>query len=369
MTGVQTCALPICKKQAVAFKKQAAGKAQTAVSNGFSSFYENAKSSSKAPKKNFAKKSLKNKTAELIKNKARNAKTSKEAKGKEDKNGKKNKIKNKRSDRIDLNSSGNVYAEFDEHDKTLSVEAKDDAYDMDIDEQAWWRMNEELQGNGHDWGESKVKHIEFQSRGIYLPSFCNNFFAYLKGRIRGCERLNTSKVTDMSHMFNDAKLADPDVSDWDVSNVRSMHEMFYGAANASPDVSGWNTSNVTDMGSMFASTDSADPYVSGWDVSNVTDMGGMFNVATAANPNVSNWNVSNVTNMDRMFNSSKISKADLSRWDCKKLTETDGMFYSCQNLEYIKTPAGLETSVLSHSDDNFKVVRLKKGLVAVVEHE
>ena len=55
--------------------KEGRGKAQTAVSNAFSSFYKNTKSSSKTSKKNFDKASLKNKAIESIKKEARNANT------------------------------------------------------------------------------------------------------------------------------------------------------------------------------------------------------------------------------------------------------------------------------------------------------
>ena len=100
--------------------KAGRGKVQTAVSNAFSSFYKNTKSSSKISKKNFDKASLKNKAVKSIKNEVRNAKTPKEAKGKEDKNGKQNKIKNKRGQTFNLNSSGNVYAEFDDEENLLT---------------------------------------------------------------------------------------------------------------------------------------------------------------------------------------------------------------------------------------------------------
>ena len=52
-------------------------------------------------------------------------------------------------------------------------------------------------------------------------------------------------------MFRDATSANPDTSNWDVSNVTSMYAMFLNALVANPDVLNWNVSSVTNMAFMF----------------------------------------------------------------------------------------------------------------------
>ena len=428
--------------------KAGRGKVQTDVSNAFSSFYKNTKSSSKTSKKNFDKASLKDKATESIKNAARNAKTPKETKEKEDKDGKHNKIKNKRGQTFELNSSDNVYAEFDGN-ETLTVSAKNPLGDMNIEGNKWWGMIKKLGGDGFDgWKNTRVKNIIFNAKGISLPKKSMNFFREIKGVINGCENLNTSNVTYMSNMFYGASSANPDVSKWDTSNVILMGSMFNSASSANPDVSKWNTSNVTYMSNMFYGASSANPDVSKWDTSNVILMGSMFNSASSANPDVSKWNTSNVTYMSNMFygassanpnvskwNTSKVenmwsmfyratsanpdvskwntsgvidmsdmfygassANPDISNWDVSNVKNMKGMlqqsavkalnlsswklnqdllndndkmqdvFKGCINVEYLKTPAGLRTSI-DGVNAGFKIVRLKKDSAASIEQE
>ena len=65
---------------------------------------------------------------------------------------------------------------------------------------------------------------------------------------------NTSKVTDMSCMFDGCRgLTLLDLSGWNTSNVTDMSYMFNSCSGlTSLDLSGWNMSNVTRMNSMFS---------------------------------------------------------------------------------------------------------------------
>ena len=378
--------------------KAGRGKVQTDVSNAFSSFYKNTKSSSKTSKKNFDKASLKDKATESIKNEARNAKTPNEAKGKEDKYGKHNKIKNKRGQTFELNSSDNVYAEFDGN-ETLTVSAKNPLGDMNIEGNKWWGMIKKLGGDGFDgWKNTRVKNIIFNAKGISLPKKSMNFFREIKGVVNGCENLNTSNVTYMSNMFYGASSANPDVSKWDTSNVILMGSMFNSASSANPDVSKWNTSNVTYMSNMFYGASSANPNVSKWNTSKVENMWSMFYRATSANPDVSKWNTSGVIDMSDMFYGASSANPDISNWDVSNVKNMKGMlqqsavkalnlsswklnqdllndndkmqdvFKGCINVEYLKTPAGLRTSI-DGVNAGFKIVRLKKDSAASIEQE
>jgi len=88
---------------------------------------------------------------------------------------------------------------------------------------------------------------------------------------------NTSKVRNMSNMFNNDKNFNQDISSWDVSNVTSMDGMFAGTnsngvkyyTTFNQDISNWKPINVKDMGYMFAWSQ-FDKNISNWNVPNVT---------------------------------------------------------------------------------------------------
>ena len=58
------------------------------------------------------------------------------------------------------------------------------------------------------------------------------------------------------------------------------------------EISNWDTSRVTNMGYMFENASSFNQPLNNWDVSNVTDMGGMFMYASSFNQPLNKWNVS-----------------------------------------------------------------------------
>lgn len=99
--------------------------------------------------------------------------------------------------------------------------------------------------------------------------------------------IDTSKITDMTFLFNAQKLQgfNGDISQWDVSNVKSMECMFMNSY-FNGDISKWDTSKVETMESMF--------------------MNSYFN------GDISEWDVSNVEYMESMFDSSKFN-GDISR--------------------------------------------------------
>ena len=95
--------------------------------------------------------------------------------------------------------------------------------------------------------------------------------------------IDTSKITDMSELFDDIGKFNGDISNWDVSNVTDMQYMFYNCYLFNQDISNW-------------------------DVSNVTNMHGMFSLCKSFNQDISNWDVSNVFNKDRMFDDCPIKE-------------------------------------------------------------
>jgi surface protein len=147
--------------------------------------------------------------------------------------------------------------------------------------------------------------------------------------------IDTSKITDMSNLFNTDDDYDGnkifeqfngDISMWNVSNVTNMGFMFYGCKKFNCDLSKWNVSKVDNMYCMFFRCIKFNSDISQWDVSNVTDMYGMFCECGRFNCDLSSWNVSNVENMSFMFEYCKRFKCDLSSWDVSNVKHR---FHSC----------------------------------------
>jgi len=85
-------------------------------------------------------------------------------------------------------------------------------------------------------------------------------------------RWNTSKVTNMGHMFRDAAAFNQPIGSWDTSQVTDMKRMFDGAAAFNQPIGSWDTSQVTDMWSMFGDADAFNQPIGTWDTSKVTNM-------------------------------------------------------------------------------------------------
>ena len=94
------------------------------------------------------------------------------------------------------------------------------------------------------------------------PLSCAYWFAGFSNltKIEGISNLNTTNVTNMSDMFHDCESLtsldlrnfDTDVSKFNTSKVTNMDCMFFGCSRLTNlDLSNFNTSNVTDMSRMF----------------------------------------------------------------------------------------------------------------------
>ena len=210
------------------------------------------------------------------------------------------------------------------------------------------------------------------------------------------DKLNTSKVIDMTSMFNNEHfkvvgdtwwiegincdrgdgcdnekdyiqdITITGLEKWNVSNVTKMTKMFYwfGAAhNINSDVidlSNWNTRSVENMSWMFSNIGYSSSNfnfgdLSNWNTSKVTDMSNMFkraayksrklNIGNINTKNVEKngvnykaWDVSNVNNMWYMFsemgNYNRSFQLDLSNWDVSNVEIMTGMFHNAGNLNY-----------------------------------
>ncbi len=193
------------------------------------------------------------------------------------------------------------------------------------------------------------------------PCSCAYWFAGFENltKIEGLENLNTSKVTDMSRMFDSCKsLTHLDLSSFNTASVTDMKGMFFYCTNLTNlDVSKFNTLNVTVMGAMFwncRSLKSLD--LTNFNTSNVTKMNGMFyRCRILTNLDISRFNTSNVTNMIIMFGECySLASLDLSNFNTSKVTATAFMFKDCPNLKTIYVGDGWDTSKVTESMKMFE---------------
>lgn len=92
------------------------------------------------------------------------------------------------------------------------------------------------------------------------------------------------------------------------------------AIDDNEDLSKFCTSKVSDMSSLFENQSSFNQNISSWDVSSVTDMSWMFEQAFSFNQDIGNWDVSGVTDMDKMFKDATTFNYDLSNWCVSELS-------------------------------------------------
>ena len=188
-----------------------------------------------------------------------------------------------------------------------------------------------------------IKNIVFdESFKKYAPTSLRNFFKNCKAleTISNLENLNTTKVTDMSYMFNGCNnLSSLDLSYFNTTNVTDMSGMFYDCKKLSLlDLTNFNTAKVTNMSYMFngcSALTSLD--LTKFNTANVTNMSGMFyNCQDLSSLNLSKFNTENVTKMYSMFNGCPVlTSLDLTNFNTAKVTDMSYMFYGCSTLQTI----------------------------------
>jgi surface protein len=87
---------------------------------------------------------------------------------------------------------------------------------------------------------------------------------------------DTSRVTDMSYMFNNKSEFNQPLNDWKVGNVENMKAMFKGASKFNQPLNNWNVSKVENMTHMFYGASQFNQSLNAWDVNNVKYAINMF---------------------------------------------------------------------------------------------
>ena len=206
--------------------------------------------------------------------------------------------------------------------------------------------------NEPEWADpsshTAIVSVKFNSSFAYArPTSCYKWF-YDSGitSITGLNYLNTSEVTNMSHMFDGCySLTKLNVSSFNTAKVTDMSYMFEDCSSlTSLDVSNFNTSLVTDMENMFfgcRSLTSLD--VSNFNTANVTSMQQMFyNCSSLTSLEVSDFNTTQVTNMENMFSRcSSLTSLDLSGFHTRNNLKTGFMLSSMTSLQTLSVSNGL----------------------------
>lgn len=235
------------------------------------------------------------------------------------------------------------------------------------------------------WDNSSISKVsDYGNGGIGLFKDCENLVD-----LKLPKNFITSKVTDISDMFNGCKsLTSLDLSGWDTSNITKINNLFKNSGIKIIDISNWDLSNlnlnygiedvfmgsqcetiklpnmnfgkdvkynfselsylksfyapelvntnITIVDDMFYN-DKKLNYVDmhDWDFSNVTYMREMFgNCKELTTIDTSTWNVSKVTSMYNMFGGcSSLTSLDLSNWDVSNVTSMNDTFRGCSELK------------------------------------
>ena len=192
--------------------------------------------------------------------------------------------------------------------------------------------------SGHqfaDWGGT----IDEAAGAPYLYNGIPLHYAFhsYSGQYIG-EGWDTSNVTGMVAMFNNAIAFNQDIGNWVTSNVTDMSEMFYGAATFNQPIGSWKTPNVIYMSAMFYNAIAFNQDIGKWDTSLVTDMTYMFRGATAFNQSIGSWDTSNVQYMNAMFNGATVFNQDLTGWCVQNIQAEPTNFSTNSALEESKKP-------------------------------
>ena len=192
----------------------------------------------------------------------------------------------------------------------------------------------------------------------YKPTTCYKWFYKIQDlkSIDGLEYLNTSEVTNMSHMFYGCWYVESlDVTHFDTKNVTDMSYMFFSLNLLTQlDVTGFNTENVTDMAYMFFNSSLTQLNLANFKTDKVTNMSGMFSACDMLTElDLSNFTTSAVTDMSSMFSSCKaLTKLNLSNFDTGNVTSMYEMFYSCKLLTELNI-SGFNTAKVTDMSEMF----------------
>ena len=163
----------------------------------------------------------------------------------------------------------------------------------------------------------------------------------------GNVNLCTSKVTNMSGLFNSKISFNSNINSWDTSNVTDMNAMFYYALSFNQNISNWDTSNVINMHGMFRLTRDFNQNIGSWNTSSVKVMSYMFAETSSFNQDIGNWNTSNLVEDNNlsggggvfyMFYDAALFNQNLSGWCVTNISSEPSNFATNSALTNANKP-------------------------------
>lgn len=165
----------------------------------------------------------------------------------------------------------------------------------------------------------------------------------MRGAFRFCVNLditatdvpNLDGVTDMEDMFINCSTLNgpPNIGDWNTSTITSMESMFENALSFNQPIDNWNTSAVTTTTYMFRNASAFNQPIANWNVAAVTNMAQMFENATSFNQPINDWNTAMVSNMRLMFNNATSFNQPLDAWNVSRNLNMTEMFKNAVSFD------------------------------------
>jgi surface protein len=148
------------------------------------------------------------------------------------------------------------------------------------------------------------------------------------------ESWDTSRVTDMSKLFQDRADFNEDVSNWNTSAVTNMAYVFSGASSFHRDLL-WDTRNVKFMDGIFNFATSFNGDISTWSTASLQSMDYAFSHASSFNIDISSWQTMQVKYMAFAFWNATSFSQDLSQWSVVNVDDMEGMFYNATSFDQV----------------------------------
>ena len=154
------------------------------------------------------------------------------------------------------------------------------------------------------------------------------------------ENIDTSAVTDMSHLFENCyQLKEIDISKFNTAAVTDMNSMFFHCQKLEKiDTRNFDTSKVTNMSHLFEECKILKEIdLSNFNTASVTDMNSTFRYCEKLKViDARSFDTSKVTNMYDMFGYCyDLVYINLSSFNTQSVKVMQGIFIRCNNLKYL----------------------------------
>ena len=222
------------------------------------------------------------------------------------------------------------------------------------------------QENGVNWNEEDDEYhkVSDDNKALYGVLTASNISSY-RDRIVYLPKIDTSKVTDMSHIFqNCCSLAA--IPMLDTSKVTNMYGMFY-CCHSLTSIPMFDTSNVTNMGDMLGNCHllTGIPMLN---TINVTDISSMLRNCYRLTA-IPQLDTSNVTSIKGMFLNC-YSLTSIPQLDTSNVTSMLNMFQNCYsltnvNLKNVKLAYQLNNSTFLSKDSILYLINNEASTSAI----